>query len=151
MPHVRQQIRDAAITALLAANTGAATRVFKLAKRDMLTVADLPCLVVSTGDEADIVREFANQMPPSRLSRPVDVQIEALAKTDDDADDLFAEVETALHATRAAATLGGLVPRGLWLKSVAPDADLLETRVHVLRGTWAGTYHTQSNAPTVAL
>lgn len=153
MPHVREQIRKAVAATLVAANTNAGARVFTT-RLQQITAADLPCLLVVTPEEPEIRRAFAGSSVPAKLERDVTIVVEAIAKhgadAEDAVDDLCAQVEAALHATRAAATLGGLVPKGLWPASFEAEEDQLEVRVYLGRMRWAGTYFVNSNAPTAA-
>lgn len=154
MAHVRTQIRTALAAALVAANTDAGSRVFTSRLRKV-EAADLPCLFLVTPEEPDTRRAFANASAPSKLERDVVVVIEAVVKHADGAetavDDLLAQVEAALHANRSASTINGLIPKGLWPVSFEADEDQLEVRVYLGRQRYAGSYFTQSNAPTVAL
>lgn len=103
MPHVREQIRDAVVTACTGlATTGA--RVYK-ERLYQLRPADLPGLRIYCG---------AEQVEPDRLgavhgqSRDMDLIVEGLARAtadlDETLDDITAEVEAALAAD---VTLGG--------------------------------------------
>lgn len=153
MSHIRTQIRDALAAALVAANTAASDRVFT-SKLRPVTAADLPCLLVVSPEEPEIRRAFAGSAIPAKLERDLSIVIEAIVKHADGAesaaDALLAQVESALHASRAAATLGGLIPKGLWPASFEAEEDQLEVRVYLGRQRYAGTYFMQSNAPTVA-
>ena len=103
MPHLREQIRDAAVTACTGLTT-TSTRVYR-ERLYQLRAADLPGLRIYCG---------AEQVEPDRLGashglqRDMDLIVEGLAKAtsdlDETLDDICAEVEAALCAD---VTLGG--------------------------------------------
>lgn len=146
MTHARQQIREAAATAL----TGLATTGSRVYQSRVHPLADskLPCLLVSTDDE-DVSRIDVHS--PGINERSLDLVIRAVAKTktnlDDTLDTMAAEVETALGNT----TLSGKV-KELYLTriSVAMTGEG-ETPVGELAMTWRAVYYTASNAPTAAI
>lgn len=93
MSHVRRQIREA----VAAAVTGLATtgsRVFQ-SRVYPLRDADLPCLLVSTGDE-----EISPATIGNILQRDIDLHVRGVAKAgtdlDDTLDQIALEVETAI-------------------------------------------------------
>lgn len=146
MSHARQQIRDAAVSALTGlASTGA--RVFPSRKRP-LGEASLPCLLVFTDDESIAA---ASMGAPATLDRKLQLRVEGLAKDTTDLDDaldtLAAEVETALGNT----TLGGKV-LSLNLSSIAVDFDDgTDKPVGKIVLTYEANYFTLANAPASAL
>lgn len=103
MPHVREQIRDAAVTACTSLTTTGA-RVYR-ERLYQLRAADLPGLRIYCGAES---------VEPDRLGashgqqRDMDLIVEGVARAtsdlDETLDDICAEVETALAAD---ITLGG--------------------------------------------
>lgn len=155
MAHIREQVRKAAKQTLVNAATSAGSRVFTSLLRKFQP-NELPCLVIETPDEAEIKRAFPNQMPPGRLDRQLTLVVRAYVKEADGAedalDDLSAEVEAALHADRAAATLGGLVPKGLWpIAYQADESGAIQIPCYAGVTVYRGETNTLSNAPTVAL
>lgn len=154
MAHVRVQIREALKSALVAGVPIVSGRVFTSRLR-RFTAADLPCLIVMTPEEPEARRAFANAPAPARLERDLTVGVEALAARTDGAEDqvdaILAQAESALHATRVAATLGGLIPRGLWPGFYTAGEDLLDIAVFSGRQAFTGTYYCMSNAPEAAL
>ena len=103
MPHAREQIRGAIVTALTGLTT-TGSRVY--ASRALpLTAADLPALCVYTRTDTP---DYAAGVMANRPRRILQVHIEGYVDGDDQdvLDDIAAEVETALYGS---ATLGALV------------------------------------------
>lgn len=142
MTHVRQQIREAAATALTGLTTTGAN-VFQSRKRP-LGESKLPCLLVFT-DEEQISGTSVHG--PAMLDRRVQLRVVALAKDTTDLDDaldtIAAEVETALGNT----TLGGKVS-GLVLTGTTVDFDdSTDKPVGQIVLTYEANYFTLANAP----
>lgn len=153
MSHIRTQI-VAALQATLTGLTSTETRVY--AGRALpLPNSPLPALLVYADDETVEPMRVATAWPQT-LNRRLDVRIDALAEDDGtlDADlqAILAEVETAINASAAAATCGGVVPDALILTeiNVERDADA-ERTIGRLNTRWTGTYYTAANAPETAL
>lgn len=145
MTHARQQIREAAATAL----TGLATTGSRVYQSRVHPLADsnLPCLLVNTDDEQ--LDQASIGMPPL-LQRQLELRVRAVAKVtaslDDTLDAMLAEVETVLGNT----TLGGKV------KVLAPQAIRVaieqgEKPVGIAELIYVATYHTAQNAPETIL
>jgi hypothetical protein len=104
MPHAREQIRDAAVTALTGLTT-TGTRVYR-SRIYPLAQAKLPGLAIYTKSEST---DYATQARPRTLIRTLSVAVEAYvsANTDFDEtiDDIASEVEAAMYTNL---TLGGL-------------------------------------------
>lgn len=102
MSHERQDIRNQAVTQLIAGNTGAAGRVFKTRMSPIKEGAELPAISVYTLDE-DVDSSSADTAP-RRLIRNLDlvidawVQVPADGSIDDAVDDLALQIETAMDA-----------------------------------------------------
>lgn len=141
MIHARQQIRDAALTAV----TGLATTAGRVSKSRLIPLdsASLPCLLVNTDNERD---DFASIGMPALLSRTMELNIRAVAKVtanmDDLLDTMLAEVEVALGNT----TLGGLV-KSMEPRSISIEMEQGDKPVGVATLTYAVLYMTAQNAP----
>lgn len=142
--HVRQQIRDAAVTALTGLIT-TTTHVYPSRVHPM-NEANLPGLRIYTNDED--VAILAKGM--SRiLDRTLELVVEACVKEnntfDDTLDDIIKEVEVALAAGLAGA-------KYVTLKRVEIEASGEgDKQVGLARMTFAVPYNTAHNAPDVAL
>ncbi len=146
MAHMRTQIRQAAQAALTGLPTSGA-RVF-VNRVHELRAADLPCLLVQTGDEPQIdLYDVAGVAQQRQLLFTVRAIAKAVAGLDDTLDQMLLEAETAL----ALSNLGGLVKR-LELKAVAASqSDALDTPAGELSATWLATYITPTTNPTTHL
>jgi hypothetical protein len=97
MPHARETLRDAVVTAVTGLSTTGA-RVFadRPQARPLLT-SELPALMVTTGVE---VVEVASIHTAPMLNRELEIQVIACARSasglDDTMDDIALEVETVL-------------------------------------------------------
>lgn len=146
MAHMRTQIRQAVVAALAGLPT-TGTRVFVSSVYE-LRAADLPCLLVHTGDEPQIdPLDFSG----ASLQRQLLVMVKAMAKQaasiQDALDQMLLEVEGALALT----TLGGLVKR-LELKAVSTnESAALDTPAGELTATWLVTYITPTTNPDTHL
>jgi hypothetical protein len=154
MSHVRTQIT----AALAAALTGLPTtlgRVFVSRPTDRpLQSYELPCLLVYA-DQESVDTSPTIFAWPFRQERTLEVRVEALAQDNNVIEatlaTMLAEVESAINASQATATLGGLVPAGLRLTGVETVREAeAEVIVGRLITTWTGTYYTYSNAPETA-
>lgn len=146
MPHVRQQIREAAI-AILTGLTITGANVFASRKRP-LGDSKLPCLLVFTDDESVSVTSIH---APSVLDRRLQLRVVGLARDTTDLDDtldaIAAEVEIALGNT----DLGGLV-QSLVLSSINTDFDdSMDKPAGQIVLTFEANYFTAANAPATAL
>ena len=146
MSHVRQQIREAAATTLTGlATTGA--RVFQSRLRPLRDI-DLPCLLITTGDEQI---ETVGISPHPMLERQLALKVRAVAKDTTDLDDaldqMLAEIETALDG----ATFNGRAD-SIALTGIAIEmSDELEQPVGVATATYQVTYYTAAGSPGTAL
>jgi len=104
MPHAREQIRDAVVTALTGLSTTGSnvyrSRIYPLAQ------AKLPGLAIYTKSE---LMDYATQARPRTIIRALTVAVEAYvsanADFDETIDDIASEVESAMYTNL---TLGGL-------------------------------------------
>lgn len=146
MAHMRTQIRQAVVAALTGLPTTGA-RVFVNSVYE-LRAADLPCLLVQTGDEPQI---DPLNVSGTALQRQHLVIIKAIAKQtanlQDALDQMLLEVEGAL----ALSTLGGLVKR-MELKAVGVNESAgLDTPAGELTATWLVSYLTPTTNPDTHL
>lgn len=145
MPHVREQIRDAVVTACTGlATTG--TRVYR-ERLYQLRAADLPGLRIYCG---------AEQVEPDRLGashglqRDMDLMVEGLARAtsdlDETLDDICAEVEAALCAD---ITLGGKA-KLLYLAAIddPEQSDESDQPTGLVRLRFRVQYRTLNTTPT---
>lgn len=106
MAHPRQTIRDAVITALIAAEI-TDDRVESNRKWPVEEETELPIILVYNGDETSQIQEFATD----KLLREGALSVEAVTQTsedddlDDALDDLAEDIETAMKSDP---TFGGL-------------------------------------------
>jgi hypothetical protein len=141
MPHVRQQIREAAATALTGLAT-TSTRVYQ-SRVYPLRDADLPCLLISTDDETITSTSIGSLQLERALKLTVRAVAKATSSLDDTLDQILAEVEAALSGS----TLGGLC------KQTMPDSisvqmdDTLDKPAGVATLTYTVTYFTAGSAP----
>lgn len=145
MSHVRQQIREAAATALTGLTTSGA-RVYQ-SRVHPLDADKLPCLLVNTDDETV---ESLQITAPSLLDRSLELTIRAVAKAssnlDDTLDTMVAEVETVLGNS----TLGGKV-KTLVLSGITVEIEQLDKPVGIASMKFITTYMTVANAPSTAI
>lgn len=145
MPHVREQIRDAVVTACTGLTT-TGTRVYR-ERLYQLRAADLPGLRIYCG---------AEQVEPDRLGaihgqqRDMDLMVEGLARAtsdlDETLDDIAAEVEAALAAD---VTLGGKA-KVLYLAGIddPEQSDEGEVPAGLVRLKFRVQYRTLNTTPT---
>lgn len=148
--HVRQQIREALGTVLSGLTTTAA-RVYQ-SRIYPLEDGDLPCLLVAT-DQESITPQTSVANPV--LERQLKITVRAVAKTtsnlDDMLDTMIKEVETAVNATEAANTLGGLVTE-ITLENIEIELSAeAEKPVGQALMTFNATYYTQAAAPDISI
>lgn len=147
MSHVRQQIRDAVITALTGlATTGA--RVYG-SRLYALKDTDLPALLINTEDESI---EAVGVDEPQWLIRSLLLTVRGVAQQtadlDDKLDTIAAEVETVLGANAPLGALANIVG----LESIDTKMESkLEKPVGIIEMNYRITYTTAANAPQVAL
>lgn len=144
--HVRQQIREAAATAVTGLTTSGA-RVYQ-SRVYPLDDSKLPCLLVNTDDETVTDR---TDNAPSVLSRSLTLIIKAVARQaadlDDKLDTMVKEVETALGDS----VLGGLV-KSLNLEGLEIEmSGETEKPSGIATMKFTATYFTVANTPTTAL
>jgi hypothetical protein len=145
MRHVRTQIRDAVVAALMGlATTGSRVHKSRVYPRD---TSQLPCLLVLAGDE-DIDHSFQ-----AALDRDLVVVVRCAAKDSAELDDvldvMLAEVEVAMQA---AGTLGGLAAEVSPPVSVSTQyAEGLEMPVGILDVRFQIQYVTAVGVPDAAL
>lgn len=145
MPHARQSIREAVVTAVTGLTT-TGSRVFAARMRPQ---DSLPCLLVATNDE-EVTLDSVDGLV---LQRALEVSVEGVAKAaanlDDTLDTIASEVEVAMQA---AGTLGGLVDAAPVLQSIRTDFDdSLEQPVGAVRLSYRCTYFTNAGAPGTTL
>jgi len=147
MSHVRQQIREAAATAITGlATTGA--NVFQ-SRVYPVTNSKLPCLLIASIDEGS---GYASLGYPRLMIRQLTLSIKAVAKAtanlDDTLDRICLEAEIALAAN---VPLGGIAKNlSLTGTHIELDGDA-ETPVGVATMLWQADYYTTETAPNVAL
>lgn len=145
MAHVRQQIREAAATAVTGLTT-TSTRVYQ-SRIHPLADANLPCLLVNTDDEQAEIASFG--MAPL-LHRRLELSIRCVQKVtanlDDSLDTMLSEVETALGNT----TLGGLV-KSLEPGSISIEMESGDKPVGIATIRYTVSYMTAQNAPNTAI
>jgi hypothetical protein len=116
MPHAREQIRNAVVTAVTGLTT-TGTRVY--ASRVLpLTATDLPALCVYTRQDSPDYTRGTAQNRPARL---LDVRVQGFVDGDDQSvlDDIAAEVETAIYGNAPLAALTRLI----WLADQSMSVD----------------------------
>jgi len=145
MPHVRQQIREAAATAI----TGLATTYTRVYQSRVypLRDADLPCLQVYTDDESIAVYSIGGSELERTLTLTVRAVAKATANLDDLLDQMLSEVETALSGN----TLGGIVKQTLPQSIEVRMDDTLEKPCGVATLSYAITYATNAALPDVPI
>lgn len=144
--HVRQQIREALATAVTGLTT-TGSRVYQSRVRP-LSVAELPCLLVTTDDESV---ERIGVDSGAILSRTMTATIRAVAKAasnlDDTLDTCIKEVETALGAS----AIGGL-SKPITLAGIRIELDAIgEQPIGSAEMRYDIPYFTAADAPTTAL
>lgn len=147
--HVRQQIREAAAGFLTGLPTTGA-HVYQSRIR-VFADADLPGLNVMTNDE--LVSASSVGFPPL-LDRQINMVVQAVAKQNDNLDDMLdtmcKEVEAALNASVAANTFGGIAKHTV-LSSIEIDMNGDgETKVGIANMNFTVTYKTRADAPDIA-
>lgn len=144
MPHVREQIRGAVVTAV----TGLATTSTRVYNSRTLPVGAslLPCLCIYTRtDTPDYSRGQMARTP----RRVLDIHVEGYVKGDDQTvlDDIAAEVETALFAS---ATVQAFGPFWLGEQTMSVDGEG-EHLVSVIDMVFRCDYATVEGAPNTAV
>lgn len=144
MPHHRETIRDAVVSAVTnLATTGA--RVFR-SRVYPISAHSLPALLVYCTEEA-IEPELLPR--PQKLRRTLTVVIEGYAKAtsdvDETLDDIASEVETAIGS---APTLSGNCRNAQIRATSIEFADGGDQPVGIIRMEFAVDYRTAENAPT---
>lgn len=147
MSHARQQIRDAAISALTGLTT-TGSRVFG-SRLYALKDSDLPALLVNTDEESIEALTISSPAIQTReLSLLVRGVAQATASLDDTLDTIAAEVETVMGA---AAPLGSIA-RVVGIDRITTDmAAELEKPVGVITLHFSVVYSTVANAPQTPL
>lgn len=145
MAHVRQQIREAAATALTGLTTSG-SRVYQ-SRVHPLDAASLPCLLVNTDDEDVTSLKISS---PDMLDRRLTLTVRAVARAssnlDDTLDTMVSEVEVALGAT----TLSGKV-KTLTLDGIGIETEQGDKPVGIASMKFSATYMTAANAPETAI
>lgn len=144
MPHVREQIRSAMVTAV----TGLATTSTRVHNSRFLPLASsaLPALCVYTrSDTPDYTRGHMQKTP----RRVLDVHVEGYVAGDDQSvmDDIAAEVETAVFANAALAALA-LVWLGEQTMSVDGEGEKLTSIIDMV---FRCEYATVEGAPNTVV
>lgn len=145
--HVRNQVRDAAVTALTGLTT---TTTHVSANRDRsLQSADLPGLRIYTGSESVSLLSLGGSRTRERV---LELVVEACAKSNstvaDTIDDICKEVETALDNDN---TLGG---KCKWIEPAGFEFELdgeADKTIAVGRMTFTVHYYTRKGAPDVSV
>lgn len=144
MSHVRQQIREAAATAVTGLTTSGA-RVFQSRTRPIAD-GSLPCLLVNTDDETVEVLTVDGLVLDRRLTLSISAYAKATSSLDDTLDTMIAEVETVLGNT----TLSGKV-KSLALQSVRIEMEQGEKPAGRAVMQFEANYMTVANAPSTAI
>jgi hypothetical protein len=147
--HVRQQIRETAAATLTGLPT-TGPRVYQSRLR-VFSDADLPALRISTNDELVGASSVGF---PTLLDRQINMVVQAIAKQNDNLDDVLdtmcKEVETALNATVAANTMGGIAKHTV-LSSIEIDmSGEGDVAVGQANMNFTVTYKTRADAPDIA-
>ena len=147
MPHIRTQVRDAAVAALTGlASTGA--RVFANRLR-VLTAADLPCVLVNTDDE---VVDYVTMHEPALLERTLELTVRGVARAVSGLDVVLDQIALEVEQALATSLLGGLIKDAPTLVRISfEDEALLDKPVGVITLTFAIKYQMASGSPDVAL
>lgn len=152
MPHVRTQIRNAALAALTGlATTGSRVHAQRIRP---VSVAEGPALVVLMGGEPEIAQRNGGRT--IHLDREFTLRVECKAggdTADDDVDQMATEIEAALMGTQEGYTLGGLVKPGLMLIEITdPEIDDTTTPRAVSQTlVFKGRYRTLAGAATATI
>lgn len=151
MPHVRQQIRDAAatlITGTAMPTTGDA--VFKSRQR-ALNVDQLPCWAVFTKNERHVLEE---RTTGGEMRRDVELRFEGYVRdadgdsANDTLDDMLVELETQIETDRK---LGGLL-KDLVLDTIEFDGeDDADQVMYAVRVSYIATYWIVRGSPETAI
>ena len=105
MAHIRQQIREAAVTVLTGA-TAAGSRVYKSSRTDPFPADELPGIRVSVPNEESGVQ---NKGSPALLGREIVLRVAAWDAAGDDIDDLLDDLAEDIEvAVAVSARFGGL-------------------------------------------
>lgn len=149
MPHVRELIRDAAVSALAGIAGGRiyASRAYNVQQ------GELPALLVYTlSERSDAIR--LSMAGARRLQRTLDLAVEVYASgasVDDALDALCVEVEEAMHASAAAGGLAALIEDMTLSATQVGLAGDGNRSVGVAQLRYTIEYHTAEGAPSAAL
>lgn len=143
--HLRNQIRDAVVTALTGLTT-TTTHVYASREQDM-QAANLPGLRIFTTEEAIVMLSMGiGRIRERTLTLLIEACVKATTSYDDTVDDICKEVEVALDASN---TLGGLCkwiePKQFALE-LSGDGDKV---VAVGRMTFEVRYYAAQGTPDV--
>lgn len=147
--HVRKQIRDGAVAALLAASGTATwqTRVFEN-RNYVLQDADVPCLRVYTNNGASRVSSMGAARVRERVAElVVECCSKKAAGMDDELDQMAKEVEQVIDANQGVGGAKSVEPR---VEEVDMDKEA-DREVGVLRLTFDALYYTRQGSPDVAI
>lgn len=152
MAHVREQIRNAAVSALTGLPT-TGVRVFK-SRKYPLQEQELPGLLVYTMAEES---ETAALGYPRMINRKLVLRVLGIAKQnaslDDTLDDIAEEVETALASDR---TFGGLVTDNQLMATemnlqTINDEEISDKPIGIIAMDWTVLYRTLETTPGTAV
>lgn len=143
--HLRQQIREAVVTAV----TGLTTTAGRVHDSRVYKLETLPALAVYALSEPV---EYDTQQRPRGQTRELELVVEGFAKAtaslEDTLDTIAKEVEAALTAD---VTRGGLAKDTLLTLTETPPIEGGANKPHgVVRLTWLIEYRTRENDATVA-
>jgi vacuolar-type H+-ATPase subunit D/Vma8 len=144
--HVRQQIRDAAVT-LLTGLSITGSRVYKT-RMQRLESTDLPCLLVNTDSEQIEAQTIVfNSLLERQLNLSVRILVQNSTTFDDVVDAVIKDIEIAINASETSNTLNGLAEK-IEMKNIDVSVDATgEQPIAEATLTFLVTYYTLANAP----
>jgi hypothetical protein len=150
MPHVRQDIRTAVLSALTGLGITGANVFAGRPDEHQLQDAELPALVVSTVDEAPVETALGgfNRVQMREFALEVAVKVKATSGWLDSLDAIAAQVETAIANANQAGGAKYMQPDGMSGPEVSAAGDRPVASA-VLR--WRVGYAVSINDPTTAL
>lgn len=144
--HVRTTIRNTVASALTGLTT-TGSHVFK-SRMHPQAEANLPCLLVITNDEPEIMEGDGS---PQTLERHLDVQVKGIVKAssnlDETLDKIALEVETAMSVLALTGAIKALSFQSI---NVGMD-DSLDKPVGVIALNYRITYYTVAGVPGAAI
>ena len=151
--HLQDQILSALQQLWLDAATSAGQRVL-LEDVDGVDDMGVPAIQIEAGPET--VEAKSNSVTARTQLRTFDIYARVVVAQNANyrqaAGQLLREIEQAVHASMATATLDGLVADGLHLVATDPDRDGNSAKVtYAIRTLWRARYLCKENAPGTAL